>query len=261
MISLVPVSVQQFHPSDRTADVEHFSSTHWSLVVAAGQLGSPAAKEALSELCRQYWVPVYGYIRRRIGDLHEAQDLTQEFFQQVLERKFFAQADPSRGRLRAFLLTALRNFLANQRQKARAQKRGGGQTVLDADLWRPDFADGESRLALDRADENTPEKLFDRQWAIALLDQVVAKLQAESVAADRQLQFDVLKPLLAGARDADTDYRQAATQLGISVDAAKMAATRLRRRYREVLRDEIAQTVLQPEDVDQELRYLFEALG
>ena len=114
---------------------------------------------------------------------------------------------------------------------------------------------------MDRVDENTPEKLFDRQWAVALLDQVIAKLQAESVAGDRQLQFDVLKPLLAGARDADTDYNTAATQLGISLGAAKMAATRLRRRYREVLRDEIAQTVLLPEEVDDELRYLFEALG
>lgn len=241
--------------------MEHFSSTHWSLVVAAGQQASPASKEALSELCRKYWVPIYGYVRRRIADRHEAQDLTQEFFHQLLQREFFAQADPNRGRLRAFLLTALRNFLVNQREKARAEKRGGGQTVLDADLWRPDFADGESRLVLDRADDNTPEKLFDRQWAVSLLDQVIAKLQVESVAAGRELQFEVLKPLLAGARDADTGYNEAATQLGISVDAAKMAATRLRRRYREILRDEIAQTVLEPEDVDEELGYLFEALG
>ncbi|MEK6262565.1 MAG: sigma factor [Planctomycetota bacterium] len=212
-------------------------------------------------MCRRYWLPLYGYVRRRMSDLHEAQDLTQEFFRQLLERDFFAQADPARGRFRAFLLTALKNFLANEREKAHALKRGGGQVVLATDLWRLDFSDGESRLALEQVDNETPEKQFDRQWAVALLEQVVLDLKAEFREAGKEAQFEVLKPFLAGAHGGAAVYGEAAEQLGMSEAAVKMAASRMRQRYRELLRSEIAHTVLQPEDIELEIRDLFAALG
>lgn len=236
--------------------MDHFESTQWSLVVAAGQRVSPEAQQALSELCRKYWLPLYGYVRRRVPDLHEAQDLTQEFFCRVLDRNLFAAAHPERGRFRAFLLTSLKHFLVNEREKANALKRGGGQVPFTLD-----FVDGESRLSHVAADDDSPERQFDRQWATALLDQVLSRLRAEFREAGQERQFDELKPFLAGGRDQPDGYTQAAASLGMTPDAVRVAAHRLRQRYRELLRSEIAQTVAQAGDVDDEIRDLFQILS
>jgi RNA polymerase sigma-70 factor (ECF subfamily) len=236
--------------------MDDFQTTQWSLIVAAAQRLTPEAERALSELCRKYWLPLYAYVRRRVRDVHEAQDLTQEFFCHVLERNFFAAADPSRGRFRAFVLTSLRHFLANERGKARTQQRVRGQPSLSLD-----FADGESRLSSLAVSEETPERAFDRQWAMMLLDQVLLRLRAEFRDNGKEAQFEQLKPFLAGGRDAGESYEAVAESLGMTPDAVKVAAHRLRQRYRELLRAEIAATVADPDDVDDEIRDLFQVLG
>ena len=237
--------------------MDDFQTTHWSLVVAAGQRLSPQSDRALSELCRKYWLPLYGYVRRRVADVHEAQDLTQDFFCRVLERNFFAAADPGRGRFRAFLLTSLKHFLANEWEKGRTQKRGGGLSVIELD-----FVVGESRLSLEPGHEETPERLFDRQWALTLLDLVLARLRTEFREAGKLDQFEQLKPFLSGARErSGENYADVGVATGMTAEAVKVAAHRLRQRYRELLRAEIAQTVAQPGDVDDEIRELFQVLG
>lgn len=236
--------------------MDHFESTQWSLVVAAGQRVSPEAQQALSELCHKYWLPLYGYVRRRVHDLHEAQDLTQEFFCRVLDRNLFAAAQPERGRFRAFLLTSLKHFLVNEREKANALKRGGGQVP-----FMLDFADGESRLSHIATVDDSPERQFDRQWATALLDQVLSRLRAEFREAGQERQFDELKSFLAGGRDQPDGYARAGESLGMTADAVRVAAHRLRQRYRELLRNEISQTVAQAGDVDDEIRDLFQVLA
>lgn len=236
--------------------MDHFESTQWSLVIAAGQQASPASRQALSELCRKYWLPLYGYVRRRVSDLHEAQDLTQEFFCRVLDRNLFATARPERGRFRAFLLTALKHFLANEREKSQALKRGGGQVPFALD-----FADGESRFSRLAVSDDSPERQFDRQWAAALLDQVLARLRAEFRDAGQERQFEQLKAFLAGGHDQPDGYVQAAESLGMTAEAVRVAVYRLRKRYRELLRHEIAQTVARPADVENEIRDLFRILS
>lgn len=235
-----------------------FQSTQWSLIVAAGQRVSPDSERALSELCRKYWLPLYGYVRRRVSDVHEAQDLTQEFFCRVLEKNFFAAADPSRGRFRAFLLTSLKHFLVHEWEKARTIKRGGGRNEYPLSF---DFADGESRLSHVAVGNETPERQFDRQWAVTLLDEVLTKLRTEFRHAGKEAQFEQLKPFLAGGREAAESYAEVAESLGMTPDAIKVAAHRLRQRYRELLRAEIAQTVARPDEIDDEIRTLFQVLG
>lgn len=224
--------------------------------MAAGQPSSPEAQQALADLCRIYWLPLYGYVRQRVRDVHEAQDLTQEFFVRLLDRKLFAAAQPERGRFRAFLLTALKNFLANEWVKSKATKRGGERL-----LFSLDFDAGESKLSQFATRDDSPERQFDRQWATTLLDQVLVRLRSEFRTAGKESQFDELKRFLAGGRDHPGGYAVAAERLGMTADAVKVAAHRLRQRYRELLRDEIAQTVAQPDDIDEEIRDLFQCLG
>ena len=224
-------------------------------MIAAGHRSSPEAIDALDALCRTYWFPLYAYVRRRVSDQHEAQDLTQEFFACLLEQNHFAVADQERGLFRAFLLTALKHFLVNEWEKAKALKRGGGRAPLSLD-----FDSGESRLRLEPASDQTPERLFERQWTITLLDQVLRRLQSEQQAAGKGSQFDALKQFLAGGRE-EASYSEVAEELGMSAGAAKVAAHRLRQRYRELLRAEVAQTVASADEVDDEIRRLFETLG
>jgi RNA polymerase sigma-70 factor (ECF subfamily) len=231
-----------------------FASTHWSLVLAAGRRSLPASDQALEALCRGYWYPLYAYARRRLGDLHEAQDLTQEFFARLLEKNILAGAQPERGRFRGFLLTAFKNFLANEGDKARAQKRGGGQAPLPLD-----FRAGDSRYDLEPSHAWTPERLFERQWALTLLEQVLAALRAEFVADGKEAFFERLKVHLAG--ETTDSYASLAAELDMSEGAVKVAVHRLRGRYRDVLRRHVAQTVADPAEVDDEIRRLFEALG
>jgi RNA polymerase sigma-70 factor (ECF subfamily) len=232
-----------------------FRTTHWSLVIDAGQRGEKSAEAALAELCQHYWYPLYAYVRRRVGDMSEAQDLTQEFFARLLEKNVLAAASQERGRFRSFLLAAMKNFLANEWDKAKAAKRGGGR--------RPSplmFDTAESRLSFEPTHDLTPERLYERQWALTLLELVVDRLEREFAAAGKQAQFATLRPAIAGSQVA-IDYAAAASQLNMSEDAVRQAAHRLRRRYREILREELAQTVADRADVDDEIRALFETLA
>ena len=228
-----------------------FASTHWSLIVAAGQRASPESDRALAELCERYWLPLYAYVRRRVPHEEDARDLTQEFFARLLGKNVLAAADPDRGRFRAFLLTSCKHFLAHEWEKARAQKRGGGRRTLPLD-----FQSGDSRLSFEPADPWTPERHYHRQWAVTLLEQVLAKLRAEHAGA---VPFDRLKPFLTGS--AEMSYATAAAEWGMTEGALKVAVHRLRKRYRELLRQEVADTLAEGEDVEGEIRELFEALG
>ncbi len=234
---------------------DDFRTTHWSLVIGAGRAGGREADAALAQLCQRYWYPLYAYVRRRVHDVSEAQDLTQEFFARLLEKNVIAAASRERGRFRNFLLAALKNFLANEWDKANAAKRGGGRAPISLDLGT-----AESRLSLEPTHDLTPERLYERQWALVLLELVVARLEAEFAAAGKSRQFEILKPALTGDRAA-IDYAAAAGELAISEDAARQAAHRMRRRYREILRDELAQTVADLAEIDDEIRDLFETLG
>ncbi len=236
-------------------DAGGFQTTHWSLVLRAGHREDRDADAALAALCQRYWFPLYAYLRRRLADVHEAQDMTQEFFAWLLEKNTLAGASPERGRFRAFLLTAAKHFLANQRDRAKAQKRGGGVRA-----WRLDLDAGESRLGLQAFDDLTPERIFERQWVLTLLDLVMQRLETEYRSSGRAEQFERLKGALTGQRDR-LPYAGLATELAISEDAARQAASRLRKRYRELLRAEVSQTLAEPGDVDDEIRSLFEVLG
>jgi RNA polymerase sigma factor (sigma-70 family) len=244
-------------PPDRSSDSRHaggksFATTHWSLVLAAGHGSRPDAATALATLCEAYWHPLYYYVRRRGYRAEEAQDLTQAFFAKLLEKGYLKVADPDRGRFRSFLLVSLNHFLANEWDRARAKKRGGKVLSLDIE-------GAESRYSLEPADDLTAEKLFERRWAMTLLDLVLARLREEFAREGRERVFERLKDFLGGAA-ADAPYRQAAADLGMTEAAVKMAVHRLRRQYRRLLRAQIAQTVASPEQVDDEIRHLFAAL-
>jgi RNA polymerase sigma-70 factor (ECF subfamily) len=239
--------------SRRRSD-DPFGSTRWSLVLAAGQEGT-AALEALQTLCQTYWLPVYGYVRRRAANADDAQDLTQAFFAMLLEHRTFGAADPACGRFRAFLLTALRNFLANEHDRANAVKRGGGRPAISLDAGA-----AEQYLARDALRPSTPEQEFERRWALALLDRVIERLADEQTAAGRLTEFEALRLFLTGQAP-ETTQADVARQLGMTEEAVRAAIYRLRKRYRTLLRDEIAQTVSSAEEVDEELQRLFEALG
>jgi len=230
-----------------------FATTHWSLVVAA-RGASPVAREALAELCRLYWYPLYAYVRRRGHSADEAQDLTQEFFARLLERDDLAGLDPARGRFRAFLLAACRHFLANQNDRAQALKRGGGLRPRSLDL-----ADADRRYAAEPSHEQTPERLFERRWALTLLDRVLQRLRQHYETAGQLVLFERLKGSLAG--ETDVPHAESAAALNMTEGAVKVAAHRLRQRYRDLLRDEIARTVAEPAEVDDEVRALFAALA
>jgi len=230
-----------------------FTTTHWSLVLAAAHESRPEGRAALAALCQAYWHPLYFYIRRRGYRPDEAQDLTQAFFAAILEKGRLRAADPERGRFRSFLLASLNHFLANEWDRARAQKRGGGK-VLSLDM-----EDAEGRYRLEPADDLTAEKLFERRWAMTLLDLVLAQLRQEFARDGREHLFEQLKGHLGGPA-ADAPYRRVAADLGMTEAAVKMAVHRLRRRYRHLLRARIAQTVGSVGQIDEEIRRLFAAV-
>ncbi len=230
-------------------------TTHWSVVVNAGRGDSARAQEALRRLCQLYWPPLYAFVRRSGYSREDAQDLTQEFFARLLERNTVARADPARGRFRSFLLASLKKFLASEREKNRAQKRGGGAQIISLQL---DTA--ETRCAWLAGSGDPPDRAFDRQWALALLDAVLGRLRQEYTEAGREELFLGLKDTLSGGRS-EIPYRELGARLGMSEGAVKVAAHRLRQRYRELLREEIANTVSGPEQVEEELRQLFAALS
>jgi RNA polymerase sigma-70 factor (ECF subfamily) len=232
-----------------------FVTTHWSVVLAAGRNDTTRARDALAHLCQSYWYPLYAYVRRRGHAAHDAQDLTQEFFARLLERHTLAAADPERGRFRSFLLTAMNHFLANEWKKERSQKRGGRYPILSLDL-----AAAEQRYDLEPADDCSPDRLFDRQWANTLLEQVLDRLEEEYRADGKVSLFDALKQSIAGSRESQP-YAELATKLNMNEGAIKVSVHRLRKRYRELLLAEIANTVSAPEDAADELKHLFQSLA
>jgi RNA polymerase sigma factor (sigma-70 family) len=244
-------------PSSTTGrrDAAGFAATRWTLVLAAaGGEDEPRAAEAMAELCRIYWYPLYAYIRRRGHPSHEAEDLTQEFFLRLLAKDDLADVDRRKGKFRAFLLAALKHFLANQWDRSQAQKHGGGQRILSLDALG-----AESRYHLEPADNLTPERLFERQWALTVLERVLARLQAEFAADGKSALFEGLKSFLTDGRPA-ASYAEAAAALQMSEGAVKVAVHRVRRRYRQLLKEEIAHTVADPAEIDDEIRYLLSCL-
>ena len=230
-----------------------FVTTRWTHVLAAGRESSPQADVALEELCRVYWYPLYAYVRRHGHSKEDAEDLTQTFFERFLQKNYLEGLSAERGRFRAFLLASLKHFLANEWDRAGRQKRGAHVTHLSLD-WR----DADTRYQLDLRDDLSPDKLYDRAWAVALLERVVARLRDECAAEGKTELFMQLKPLLM-ADKTTISYPQAAAALGISEEAARVAVHRLRRRYRALLREEIAQTLAEPARVEEEMRTLFAA--
>ena len=232
-----------------------FSATHWSVVLAAGDYGSVQSVQALEVLCRIYWWPLYAYVRRRGYREHDAQDLAQEFFARLLARESLRTVDRTKGKFRSFLLAAMEHFLAKEWRRANAQKRGGGANLLSLD--DPLAESGPLQVA---AANLTPEEFFDQQWAITLLEQAVGKLRQEFGAAGKGEAFEELKIYLTGERR-EASYADLAARLNTTTAALKMAVSRMRQRYRELLRAEIANTVSSPEEVEEELRALFAALS
>ena len=234
-----------------------FATTHWSVVLRAGNAAdrSADARDALARLCRIYWFPLYAQVRRHGHNAHDAQDLTQGFFARLLSNDTLAHADPTHGRFRSFVLTALKHFLTDEWEKTRAQKRGGGHTLVAID-----DSDAERRFHAEPLDEAAPDKAFDRRWAVVLLETVLARLEKEYRDAGKARSFATLKSTLTGTRDTQP-YAQIARELDLSEGAVKVAVHRLRRRYRELLQTEIAQTVATPADATAELQYLFQVLS
>ena len=231
-----------------------FVTTHWSLVLSARDKKSPQSAEALEKLCRAYWYPLYAYVRRTGQSKENAEDLTQAVFARVLERNAVAAVAPEKGRFRSFLLASLNHFLSDEWDKARAQKRGGGKVISF------DLQSAETRLVEIPVENFTPEKAFEHHWAITLLEQVYQRLGGEYRAEGKGTLFDALRTTLAGASDA-APYAELAKQLGLSEGAVKVSVHRLRQRYRGLLRDTIADTVSGPDEVEDELRYLFRTLA
>lgn len=236
------------------AAADRFATTHWSLVLAAAQRDSPESARALAALCEAYWYPLYAFARRRGHGPEDAQDLTQGFFAALLEKEYLRVADSGRGKFRSFLLTAFQHYISKEHARARAQKRGGNCRHLSLD-----FEVGESRYTREPAHLATPEKIYQRRWAIMLLDRVLTNLSEEYGRTGKAALFDRLRIFLAGEQSTQP-YAQVAAELEMTEGALKVAVHRLRRRYRELLRAEIAQTVERPDDVDDELRQLFDAV-
>ena len=227
-----------------------FATTQWSQVLAAKGSGDTRARRALEELCSAYWYPLYAYVRHQGYGPDEAADLTQGYFAELLGKEFLKQVDPSKGRFRSFLLASLRHFVSRQRQKAGAHKRGGGVETLSIDT-----KDAETRFQVESLEDLTPERLFERRWAMTVLERAMAALEREASELGNEVQFERFKPYLTG-QEPHLPYRQVAVDLSMSEGAVKMAVYRLRRRYAANLRAEIEQTVADPAEVDQEVRHL-----
>ena len=241
-------------PPPDAHDRRRFATTRWSQVLAAGHADTRGSREALSRLCESYWYPLYVYVRRWGYDADQAQDLTQEFFARLLEKHYLQAADPSRGRFRSFLLASLKHFLSNERDRAGAIKRGGRVTVVPLEI-----ENAEGRYSLEPPDDETPEKIYERHWALTLLERTLARLSREFEAAGKRPLFARLEGYLTGEQET-LPYSELASELGMSQGAVKVMIHRLRRRFGALLREEVGDTVSTPEEVDDEIRELFRVL-
>ncbi len=232
-----------------------FATTHWTVVLAAGKRATPQSDAALEELCRTYWFPLYAYVRRRGHTKEDAEDLTQAFFARFLAKNYLAGLSAERGRFRAFLLASLKHFLINDWKKSQRQKRGGGEAPLSLD-WQT----ADTKFQVASTTEPSPDKVFDREWALALLAKVIGRLQKECESGGREKLFEQLKIFLTTGKD-ESAQGKAAKALGMEEGAVRTAIHRLRKRYRQLLRDEIAQTLADAADVDEEMRALFGAFS
>ena len=238
-------------PEGSATGAARFGTTHWSVVLKAGQ----GAEEALVKLCTIYWPPLYAYTRQRGHPVHEAQDLTQAFFAHLLEHRSLAGVAPSKGRFRSFLLVSLKHFLDNEWHKAHALKRGGQHVFISWDELKP----GE-RESLEPSDHLTPDKIFNRRWALRLLERVMTQLRNECVAARKGELFEKLQDYLTGDKTGKS-YQELAGELNMSEGAVKVTVHRLRRRFGELVRGQIERTVASPDEIDDEIRQLFAALS
>lgn len=232
-----------------------FRTTRWSVIVAARDGAADTACEALASLCRDYWYPLYVFVRRRGHDPATAEDLVQGFFARLLEKRDLAAVDRRKGRFRSFLLASCAHYLANQARYDRAEKRGGGRVPITIDCL-----DGEGRYAREPSHALTAERLFERRWALTVLDRVLRRLEDEMAGAGKSRQFDALRTALLGEGER-IPYATIAADLGLTEEAARAAATRMRRRYRQLIRDEVQDTLGNPADLDDEIRELFNALA
>ena len=234
---------------------EIFATTRWTVVLAAGDRRAPQADAALEELCRTYWYPLYAYVRRHGHSREDAEDLTQAFFARLLEKNYLDGISSDGGKFRAFLLVAVKRFLANEWDRANRQKRGGGIVPLSLD-WR----DADTRYQINPADDLSPDKLYDRAWAVTVLERVITRLREENSGDGKARIYAQLQRFLMMGKD-DISYGDAATALQLTEGAVRVAVHRLRRRYRELLREEIGQTLSDPAQADEEMRVLFNALS
>lgn len=241
--------------SSTPANRQWFTTTHWSVVLAAGNNASAFANEALEHLCQCYWYPLYAYVRRRGYNPEDAQDLTQEFFARLLEKHSLADVDRAKGKFRSFLLASLNHFLANEWDRANAAKRGGGQPLIS---W--DEEDAEIKYARESAPDHSPEQIFERQWALAVMERGLARLRSEFAASGKQRQFELLETFLA-TETSDGAYDPVAARLDVPVGTVGVMVYRMRQRYRDLVRAELANTVANPADLADEMRALLGALS
>ena len=246
----MPDANPEAEPVSASAGPGVFATTHWSVVLAAGHVASPGAHEALEKLCRTYWYPLYAYARRRGYGPQDSEDLTQSFFARLLAKDGFAKADRQRGRFRTFLITSLHNFLADEWDKSQRQKRGGGWTIVSFDAVA-----AEDRYQLEPPDPQDAMTAFERRWVAAMMNAVLTRLEQEYRAAEKQESFALLKDFIAGDHG-QISYAEAGRRIHLSENAVKQAVHRLRRRYRRLFRDEIAQTVADPAEIDDEVRHI-----
>ena len=247
-------------PSEGAADAaavrdSAFHTTHWSAVLTARDKNSAEAQQALAELCQTYWYPLYAYIRRRGSNPTDAEDLTQGFFERLVEKDYLGDLTPGMGRFRSFLLTALKHFLANEWDRAQTRKRGGGQVIFSIESQ-----DGEERYRFEPVEHVTPETLFEQRWALTVLERVLARLRGEFVAGEKAGLFEELKGFLSSDQPGGA-YAEIAARTGMKEGTVKVAVHRLRRRYGELLRAEIADTVNDPGEVEDEIRHLIAVIA
>ncbi len=246
---------QQHDDRPAGAAIGTFPTTHWSLLAAAGAADSLQARAALAQLCGSYWYPVYAYVRRAGHDPHNAQDLTQEFFARLIEKNFVASTVQEKGRFRSFLLIAVKRFLVNELERVQAQKRGGGTQLLSLNA-----EDAEARYQIEPVDEMSADRIYERRWAFALLDEVMNALRREYTEDGKDELFDLLKAFLYGEKSA-VSQAEIGIRFGLSESAVKSTVHRLRHRYRELLHEAVAQTVVNRVDVEDELRHLLSVLS